>query len=172
MDADVYGPSLPLLTGATGRPRVVERPGGPGEEPKKGIIPLEALGLKLMSMGFFISDDSPVIWRGPMAQKYIKEFLDRAAWGELDYLIVHPASAGHGLNLQHGGHHVIFYGLTWNLEHYTQTIARLWRSGQSHKVIVHRLIAFDTVDDDVCKALDRKGAVQKDLLDALKERTG
>ncbi len=88
MDADVYGPSLPLLTGATGRPQVVERPGGPGEKPKKGIIPLEALGLKLMSMGFFIADDSPVIWRGPMVHGLIRQFLTDVEWGELDYLII------------------------------------------------------------------------------------
>jgi len=78
MDCDVYGPSLPLLTG------VHERPATQG----KKIIPLEGLGLKLMSIGFFTTDDSPVIWRGPMVHGLIQQFLSDVLWGELDYLIV------------------------------------------------------------------------------------
>ena len=78
MDADVYGPSLPLLTGVHGRPRAEE----------KRIHPHESAGLKLMSMGFFLSDDSPVIWRGPMVHGLIRQFLTDVVWGELDYLIV------------------------------------------------------------------------------------
>ena len=78
LDADVYGPSLPLLTGVRGRPRAEE----------KRIHPHEAAGLKLMSMGFFIDDNSPVIWRGPMVHGLIRQFLTDVAWGELDYLVI------------------------------------------------------------------------------------
>ena len=78
MDADVYGPSLPLLTGVHGRPRAEE----------KRIHPHESAGLKLMSMGFFLTDDSPVIWRGPMVHGLVRQFLTDVVWGELDYLIV------------------------------------------------------------------------------------
>jgi ATP-binding protein involved in chromosome partitioning len=78
MDADVYGPSLPLLTGVHGRPRAEER----------RLYPHEAHGMKLMSMGFFLTDDSPVIWRGPMVHGLIRQFLTDVQWGELDYLIV------------------------------------------------------------------------------------
>jgi ATP-binding protein involved in chromosome partitioning len=78
MDADVYGPSLPLLTGVHGRPRAEER----------RIYPHESAGLKLMSMGFFIDDNSPVIWRGPMVHGLIRQFLSDVEWGELDYLVV------------------------------------------------------------------------------------
>ena len=78
MDADVYGPSLPLLTGVAGRPR----------SENKRIFPLEGLGLRLMSMGFFVSDDSPVIWRGPMVHGLVRQFLTDVEWGELDYLVV------------------------------------------------------------------------------------
>jgi ATP-binding protein involved in chromosome partitioning len=78
MDADVYGPSLPLLTGVRGRPEARE----------KRILPHEGLGLKLMSMGFFVSDDSPVIWRGPMVHGLIGQFLKDVEWGELDYLVI------------------------------------------------------------------------------------
>src|SRR5262245_52969135 len=78
MDADVYGPSLPLLTGVQGRPRAEER----------RIVPHEAAGLKLMSMGFFLTENSPVIWRGPMVHGLIRQFLTDVDWGELDYLVV------------------------------------------------------------------------------------
>jgi ATP-binding protein involved in chromosome partitioning len=78
MDADVYGPSLPLLTGVHGRPRTEGR----------RILPHEAAGLKLMSMGFFITDNSPVIWRGPMVHGLVRQFLTDVEWGELDYLVV------------------------------------------------------------------------------------
>jgi ATP-binding protein involved in chromosome partitioning len=78
MDADVYGPSLPLLTGVSGRPRTRDQ----------RIYPHEALGLRLMSMGFFLTDDSPVIWRGPMVHGLVRQFLTDVEWGELDYLIV------------------------------------------------------------------------------------
>ncbi len=78
MDADVYGPSLPLLTGTSGRPRTQE----------KSILPHQALGLSLMSMGYFVNDSSPVIWRGPMVHGLIRQFLTDVVWGELDYLVV------------------------------------------------------------------------------------
>jgi ATP-binding protein involved in chromosome partitioning len=78
MDADVYGPSLPLLTGVHGRPRAEGR----------RIHPHESAGLKLMSMGFFIDDSSPVIWRGPMVHGLIRQFLTDVEWGELDYLVI------------------------------------------------------------------------------------
>jgi ATP-binding protein involved in chromosome partitioning len=80
LDADVYGPSLPLLVGVHGQPRVSE-----GQE---RIHPHEAMGLKLMSIGFFLTDDSPVIWRGPMVHGLVRQFLGDVEWGELDYLVV------------------------------------------------------------------------------------
>ena len=79
MDADVYGPSVPLLTGVDGQPATTSN---------QRIIPLEGYGIKLMSMGFFLDDNSPVIWRGPMVHGLIKQFLTDVAWGELDYLII------------------------------------------------------------------------------------
>jgi ATP-binding protein involved in chromosome partitioning len=78
MDADVYGPSLPLLTGVTEQPHAAE----------KKIFPNEGYGIKLMSMGFFLDGNSPVIWRGPMVHGLIRQFLSDVEWGELDYLVV------------------------------------------------------------------------------------
>ena len=78
MDIDVYGPSLPLLTGVTGRPHAEE----------KRIFPHEGYGLKLMSMGFLVNENSPVIWRGPMVHGLVSQFLGDVEWGELDYLVI------------------------------------------------------------------------------------
>jgi ATP-binding protein involved in chromosome partitioning len=82
MDADVYGPSLPLLLGVRERPRTATKDG------KQWILPLEAHGLRLMSMGFLVTEDSPVIWRGPMVHGLIGQFLSDVEWGELDYLVI------------------------------------------------------------------------------------
>ncbi len=80
LDADVYGPSLPKLTGTEGKTPMHDESGR--------IYPPEIDGVKVMSMGHIVPPDQAVVWRGPMAQKYVKEFLDRGAWEELDYLIV------------------------------------------------------------------------------------
>ena len=78
LDADVYGPNVPLMMGSTAKPQQV------GEK----IAPVEAYGIKIISMGFFIDADSPVIWRGPMLTKLLTQFMYDVAWGELDYLIM------------------------------------------------------------------------------------
>jgi hypothetical protein len=88
--------------------------------------------------------------------------------GKIPMLLCHPASAGHGLNLQQGGHIAVWFGLNWSLELYQQANARLHRQGQEHSVIIHRIICEDTVDERVIKALDQKDATQRSLLDSLK----
>lgn len=97
---------------------------------------------------------------------------DIAAWnrGEIRVLLAHPASVGYGLNLQEGGHIIVWYGLTWSLELYQQANARLHRQGQDRPVIVHHLIAEGTADEQVLRALQAKDTSQAALLAALKER--
>ncbi|MBR3238730.1 MAG: DEAD/DEAH box helicase [Oscillospiraceae bacterium] len=97
---------------------------------------------------------------------------DIAAWnaGEIRVLLAHPASVGYGLNLQEGGHIIVWYGLTWSLELYQQANARLHRQGQEKPVIVHHLVAEGTVDEQVIRALQAKDTSQAALLAALKER--
>ena len=97
---------------------------------------------------------------------------DIARWnqGEIPVLLCHPASVGYGLNLQDGGHVIVWYGLTWSLELYQQANARLYRQGQQKAVIIHHLIAEGTVDEQVMKALQHKDTSQSALLAALKER--
>lgn len=89
--------------------------------------------------------------------------------GELPVALVHPASAGHGLNLQSGGSTLIWFGLTWSLELYQQTNARLRRQGQTDDtVIIHHLIAEDTIDEKIMSALKKKDKTQSALIDAVK----
>lgn len=97
---------------------------------------------------------------------------DQQDWndGKIDILLAHPASAGYGLNLQQGGHHIIWFGLNWSLELYEQANKRLHRQGQQEAVIIHRLITQDTRDEDVAAALEGKADVQNALLEALKAR--
>lgn len=92
------------------------------------------------------------------------------AWnnGEIPVAIIHPASAGHGLNLQTGGSTLVWFGLTWSLELYQQTNARLWRQGQMDTVIIHHLISKGTMDERVMKALKNKDNTQSALIDAVK----
>lgn len=89
--------------------------------------------------------------------------------GKINVLVTHPASAGHGLNLQKGGHIMIWYGLTWALELYQQFNARLYRQGQKKPVSIHHIIATDTVDEKIIKSLDGKDTTQRSLMDAIKE---
>lgn len=89
--------------------------------------------------------------------------------GDLDYLLLQPSSAGHGLNLQQGGHIAIWYSLpNWNLELYQQANARIYRQGQKEKVLIYHLMAKGTIDQDMLKALKNKEITQRDLLDALR----
>lgn len=91
--------------------------------------------------------------------------------GRIPVLLGHPQSMGHGLNMQGACHHVIWFGMTWNLEHYGQAIARVWRQGQENEhVFVYHIVAKDTKDQDVSKVLSRKDRNQGNLQSALKER--
>lgn len=99
---------------------------------------------------------------------------DMKKWnaGEIPVAVIHPASAGHGLNLQAGGSTLIWFGLTWSLELYQQMNARLWRQGQKETVVIHHLIAKDTLDERVMEALEKKDCGQSALVDAVKARIG
>lgn len=104
----------------------------------------------------------------------IKSSKDISDWnsGKIPLAVIHPASAGHGLNLQSGGSTLVWFGLTWSLELYQQTNARLWRQGQKSTVVIHHIIAKDTIDEDVMKALQIKEKTQTDLINAVKARIG
>ena len=98
---------------------------------------------------------------------------DISQWnrGLLPVGLIHPASAGHGLNLQYGGSHLIWFGLTWSLELYQQTNARLWRQGQTAgTVVVQHIVTQGTIDEQILRALEKKDLNQDALINAVKAR--
>ena len=100
----------------------------------------------------------------------LKSDQDIADWnaGKIQVGLISPASAGHGLNIQKGGHILIWFSLVWSLEMYQQTNARLWRQGQKEVVTIHHILTRDTVDEDVLKALEKKDTTQQNLIAAVK----
>ena len=107
--------------------------------------------------------------KGPFAKLDTDASIRRWNAGELPVALIHPASAGHGLNLQSGGSTIVWFGLTWSLELYQQTNARLWRQGQTAgTVVVQHIIAEDTIDGRIMKALSEKDSTQSALIEAVK----
>lgn len=104
----------------------------------------------------------------------IKTADDIKQWnmGMINLALIHPASAGHGLNLQSGGSTLVWFSLTWSLELYQQTNARLYRQGQKDTVVIHHLITKNTIDEDIMKSLKRKDKTQEALMRAVKARIG
>ena len=102
----------------------------------------------------------------------IRDSKDIQDWnaGIIPVALIHPAAAGHGLNIQEGGHILIWFGLTWSLELYMQANARLWRQGQKNTVTIHHIITRETVDEDVMAALEAKDVTQEKLIAAVKAR--
>lgn len=102
----------------------------------------------------------------------IKTSQDISDWnnGKIQIALIHPASAGHGLNLQQGGSCLIWFGLTWSLELYQQTNARLYRQGQNDTVVIHHIITEGTIDEDVMASLKMKEKTQNNLIEAVKAR--
>ena len=99
---------------------------------------------------------------------------DIADWneGKIPVALIHPASAGHGLNLQDGGSTIVWFGLTWSLELYQQLNARLWRQGQKHTVVIQHIVAAGTHDEDIMNALEKKDMSQTALIAAVKAQIG
>ncbi len=134
---------------------------------------LEAANGKPVLIAYWFKHDLERIQK-----RFAVEVLDTAAsirrWnqGLISVGVIHPAAAGHGLNLQDGGSNLIWFGLTWSLELYQQTNARLWRQGQSETVVVHHILTKDTIDENVMAALVKKDAGQAALLQAVKARVG
>lgn len=113
-----------------------------------------------------------VLAKTGLVVRELKTTEDEDDWnaGKIDILLTHPASSAYGLNLQQGGNHVVWFGLNWNYELYTQANKRLHRQGQTEKVIVHHLVCEGTRDEDVMTALARKDDVQQFVMDSLKAR--
>ncbi|HEL1592752.1 TPA: DEAD/DEAH box helicase [Streptococcus suis] len=107
--------------------------------------------------------------------RVLKTEEDIREWNKGNVLVglLHPAGAGHGLNLQKGGHNLVWFGLTWSLELYQQTNARLWRQGQeSETVVIQHIVTEGTIDEEILKALGNKDAQQERLIEAVKAQVG
>lgn len=126
-------------------------------------------GQNLLVFYAYQHDKERILARFPKAREFtgVQDVEDWNA-GKIPMLLCHPASTGHGLNLQQGGHIIVWFGLTWSLELYQQANARLPRPGQKESVIIHHLVCRDTIDERVMAALSSKNSGQKALLDALK----
>ena len=100
----------------------------------------------------------------------LRTSLDIVDWnaGDIPVALISPASAGHGLNIQRGGHILIWFSLIWSLEMYQQTNARLWRQGQKDVVTIHHIVMKDSMDETVLKALEQKDTAQQALIRAVK----
>lgn len=127
-----------------------------------------ANGKPVLIAYWFKHDLERILERFPAEQLDSTESIRRWNDGEIPIAAIHPASAGHGLNLQAGGSTLVWFGLTWSLELYQQTNARLWRQGQNETVVIHHIIARDTIDEQVMAALKRKDKTQSALIDAVR----
>ena len=131
---------------------------------------IEAANGKPVLVAYWFKHDLERI-RTRFTVREIKTAQDIADWnlGKIPVAVIHPASAGHGLNLQAGGSTLIWFGLTWSLELYQQTNARLWRQGQkATTVVIHHIITKNTIDERIVSALRRKDKTQSALIDAVK----
>jgi SNF2 family DNA or RNA helicase len=127
-----------------------------------------ANGKPVLVAYWFKHDLERILNRFPAEKLDSADSIKRWNDGEIPLAVIHPASAGHGLNLQAGGSTLVWFGLTWSLELYQQTNARLWRQGQKDTVVIHHIITKGTIDEDVMLALKRKDKTQTALIDAIK----
>lgn len=135
---------------------------------------IEQTNGKPVLIAYWFKHDLERIKKG-FSVREIKSSKDISEWnnGKIPVAVIHPASAGHGLNIQEGGSTLIWFGLTWSLELYLQTIARLWRQGQKSKtVVIHHIIVNGTIDEQIMKALRRKEVTQDALMNAVKAEIG
>ena len=131
-----------------------------------------ANGKPVLVAYWFKHDRTRILERFPAEQLDGEDSIRRWNAGEIPLALIHPASAGHGLNLQSGGSTLIWFSLTWSLELYQQTNARLWRQGQKETVVIYHLVAKGTIDEDVMEALAKKDAGQAALLQAVQAKVG
>ena len=135
---------------------------------------VESANGKSVLVAYWFKHDKDRI-RERMEARELKEPQDFTDWnaGKIPVALIHPASAGHGLNLQRGGSILIWFGLTWSLELYQQTNARLWRQGQADKtVIIQHIVAKDTIDERILNVLEHKDGTQAALIEAVKADLG
>lgn len=130
---------------------------------------IESMNGKPLLIAYWYRHDLERI-KSRFSVRKIKTSEDISDWndGKIPVALIHPASAGHGLNLQNGGSTLVWFGLTWSLELYQQTNARLYRQGQKNAVVIQHIITKGTIDEQILKALQKKNKTQADLIDAVR----
>lgn len=130
---------------------------------------IESMNGKPLLIAYWYRHDLERI-KSRFSVREIKTSEDISDWndGKIPVALIHPASAGHGLNLQNGGSTLVWFGLTWSLELYQQTNARLYRQGQKNTVVIQHIITKGTIDEEILKALQKKNKTQADLIDAVR----
>lgn len=183
-EGDEAGVTITATSAATVSNKLLQIANGAVYDDEKGWTPLHdakldaledliegANGNPVLVFYTYKFDCERILERFPQGRKLQSE-TDIREWneGKIPLLCCHPDSAGHGLNLQSGGHIMVWFGLTWSLEKYQQACARLHRQGQQESVIIHHIIAEGTIDEVVMDALERKEKGQNALFEALKAR--
>ena len=131
---------------------------------------IEASNGQPVLIAYWFKHDRERILKRFVFAREIKSSQDILDWntGKIPAALIHPSSAGHGLNIQEGGHILVWFGLTWSLELYQQTNARLWRQGQKNSVSIHHIICKNTIDGNILSALASKNLTQEKLINAVK----
>lgn len=130
----------------------------------------EAQGKPILLFYNFKHDKERILERYEFAEVLEGDYMKRWNNGDIKLLITHPASAGHGVNLQYGGSIAVWFGLTWNLEYYEQANARVYRQGQKETTVIHHITTENTIDQKVYDSLKNKKLNQNELMDAVKAR--
>lgn len=130
---------------------------------------IESMNGKPLLIAYWYRHDLERI-KSSFSVREIKTSEDISDWndGKIPVALIHPASAGHGLNLKNGGSTLVWFGLTWSLELYQQTNARLYRQGQKNTVVIQHIITKGTIDEQILKVLQKKNKTQADLIDAVR----
>lgn len=181
MAVSVKGKEIDAVNAASLSNKLLQMASGAVYDDEKRMIPIHDRKLDALEEVIEGANGKPVLvayWYKHDLERIKKRFTvqeiktkeDIADWNErkIPVAVIHPAAAGHGLNLQSGGCTLVWFSLTWSLELYEQTNARLYRQGQKETVVIHHLLAKGTIDEDVMNALAHKNKTQAALIDAVK----
>ena len=181
MAVSVKGKEIDAVNAASLSNKLLQMASGAVYDDEKRMIPIHDRKLDALEEVIEGANGKPVLvayWYKHDLERIKKRFTvqeiktkeDIADWNarKIPVAVIHPAAAGHGLNLQSGGCTLVWFSLTWSLELYEQTNARLYRQGQKETVVIHHLLAKGTIDEDVMNALAHKNKTQAALIDAVK----
>lgn len=183
MVIDIDGKEIDTVNAAALSNKLLQMANGAIYDDSKAVVEIHNKKLDALEDLIESSNGKPILvayWYKHDKERIMKRFnaqeintsndIDKWNKGEMPVALIHPASAGHGLNLQQGGSTIVWFGLTWSLELYQQLNARLYRQGQKETVVIHHIITKNTIDENIIKALEKKDLSQNSLIEAVKWR--